>query len=291
MSGFDDALALVATWEVPHAAAVVVTAGGDVATAGEVDRPFPLASVTKPLAALAALVAVEEEAVALDDPLSPAVLATLPADPPTGLTLRHLLAHASGLDGEGTWWQAGPATRRIYSNGGFDAVAAVVADATGMAFADYLREALVVPLDLAATRLDGSAAKDGVASAADVAAVVSQFLTPGGTRGRELLHPTTLAAAAEVQWPGLRGVLPGFGGQADNAWGLGLEVRAGKSPHWTGDGNSPATFGHFGQSGTMTWVDPVAGVGVVALADRAFGPWAARAWPEFSDAVLQAAAA
>jgi hypothetical protein len=33
-------------------------------------------------------------------------------------------------------------------------------------------------------------------------------------------------------------------------------------------------------------VDPVAGVACVALTDRTFGPWAAKAWPEFTDAVL-----
>ena len=289
MSALDDALAQVATWPVPHAAAVVVTSDGEVTTTGEVDRPFPLASVTKLLAALATAVAVEE--VTLDAPLPAGVLAALPPGPPEGITLRHLLAHASGLDGEGTRWQAAPETRRIYSNGGFDAIAATVAAGTDMTFQAYFREALVRPLDLGHTRLDGSAAKDGVASAADVAVVVSQFLVPGGLSQLELLHPTTLAAVTQVQWPGLRGVLPGFGGQADNTWGLGLEVRGHKSPHWTGSGNSPATFGHFGQSGTMTWVDPVAGVGVVALADLAFGPWAAEAWPRFSDAVLQAVAA
>ncbi|MHA3700982.1 serine hydrolase domain-containing protein [Jatrophihabitans sp. YIM 134969] len=291
MSRFDAALAQLAGWPVPHAAAVVVAADRTVETAGEVEREFPLASVTKPLAALATLVAVEEEAVTLDGPLPSEVLAGLPPEPPGELTLRHLLAHASGLDPEGTRWQAAPATRRIYSNGGFDAVAATVAAATDMTFGAYFHEALVRPLDLHATRLDGSAAKDGVASAADIAVVISQFLVPGGLSQRELLHPTTLTAAVEVQWPGLRGVLPGFGGQPDNAWGLGLEVRDHKSPHWTGGGNSPGTFGHFGQSGTMTWIDPVAGVGVVALTDRAFGPWAAEVWPRFSDAVLQAAAA
>jgi CubicO group peptidase (beta-lactamase class C family) len=81
-------------------------------------------------------------------------------------------------------------------------------------------------------------------------------------------------------------VLPGFGAQDPNDWGLGLEIRAAKSPHWTGAHNSAQTYGHFGQSGTMLWVDPVARVGLVALADQAFGPWAAEAWPALSDAVL-----
>lgn len=284
MTALDAALAPLAGWPVPNAAAVVFTVAGVVGTTGDVARAFPLASVTKPLAALATLVAVEEEAVALDEPLPEPVLAALPAGPPAGLTLRHLLAHASGLDPDGTRWQAASETRRIYSNGGFDAIAATVTAATGMTFAAYATEAFA-PLGLHSTSLEGSAAKDGVASASDIAVVMQQFLAPSGW-----LHPTTLASATQVQWPGLRGVLPGFGGQADNTWGLGIEVRDHKSPHWTGSGNSPTTFGHFGQSGTMTWVDPVAGVGVVALADRAFGPWAAAAWPAFSDAVLRAVA-
>lgn len=283
MNAFAPALARVGDWPVPNAAAVVFDARGVVAATGDTDHPFPLASVTKPLAALATLVAVEEEAVGLDDPLPSSVLAALPTDPPGAITLRHLLAHASGLDGEGTRWQVAPAIRRIYSNGGFDALAATVAAATGMTFPGYFREALVTPLGLTRTTLVGSAAKDAVASTADIAVAMGQFLTP------TLLHPTTVSSAAQVQWPGLRGVLPGFGGQADNTWGLGLEVRGHKAPHWTGARNSPATVGHFGQSGTMTWVDPVAGLGVVALTDRAFGPWAAEVWPRFADAVLQAA--
>ena len=34
-----------------------------------------------------------------------------------------------------------------------------------------------------------------------------------------------------------------------------------KSPHWTGSHNSPQTYGHFGQGGTMLWIDPVARLG------------------------------
>jgi CubicO group peptidase (beta-lactamase class C family) len=70
-------------------------------------------------------------------------------------------------------------------------------------------------------------------------------------------------------------------------WATGFELKSTKSPHWTGSGNSPVTFGHFGQAGTMFWVDPVAQLGLVALADRAFGPWSAQAWPALSDAVLE----
>ena len=101
-------------------------------------------------------------------------------------------------------------------------------------------------------------------------------------------HPSTLTAATSPQFGDLAGLLPGFGRQTPNPWGLGFELRDHKSPHWTGAANSPATFGHFGQAGTMLWVDPAASLGVVALTDRPFGAWAAEAWPAFSDAVLSA---
>lgn len=86
--------------------------------------------------------------------------------------------------------------------------------------------------------------------------------------------------------PGLKGVLPGYGLQNPNDWGLGFEIRGAKSPHWTGSSSSRRTFGHFGQSGTFLWVDPGAGAACVALTDRDFGPWAIEARPPFTEAVL-----
>jgi CubicO group peptidase (beta-lactamase class C family) len=95
-----------------------------------------------------------------------------------------------------------------------------------------------------------------------------------------------MSSATSVQLPGLDGTLPGFGRQSPNDWGLGFELRDGKHPHWTGATNSPATFGHFGRSGTFLWVDSAAQVSLVVLTDRAFGPWAAQAWPVLADTVL-----
>lgn len=81
-------------------------------------------------------------------------------------------------------------------------------------------------------------------------------------------------------------MLPGFGRKSPNDWGLGFELRGHKAPHWTGARSSPETFGHFGQSGTFLWVDPVAGCASVALTDLDFGEWAKEAWPAFTDAIL-----
>jgi CubicO group peptidase (beta-lactamase class C family) len=89
-----------------------------------------------------------------------------------------------------------------------------------------------------------------------------------------------------VVFPGLAGVLPGIGRQEPNDWGLGFELKDAKRPHWTGSGNSPATFGHFGGSGTFLWVDPTAGIACTCLTDLDFGDWALDAWPALSDAVL-----
>lgn len=265
-------LRTMAGWPVGAAAGAVVGAGrGVLETYGDVDRVFPLASVTKPLVSLAVLVAVEEGALTLDDP----------AGPP-GSTVRHLLAHASGLALDSADAVARPGTRRVYSNTGFQVLAEHLAAATGFDPADYLRQALCEPLGLAATELAGPAAWGGRSTVTDLAAVAAELLAPA-----TLLHPSTVEALRTVQFPGLPGVVPGFGRQPTCDWGLGVEVRDSKSPHWTGAGNSPGTYGHFGRSGTFLWVDPDAGLALVVLTDTEFEQWAKDAWPPLADAVLQ----
>ena len=263
-------LALIDDWPVEHAAAGVVGADGTVRdTRGDTARRFPLASVTKPLVAWAALVAVEEEAVSLDRPAGP-----------EGATVRHLLAHTSGLAFGEHRSVAEPGTRRLYSSAGFEVLAATIEDATGIAFPEYLHEALLAPLGMTSTTLDGSPGHGATSSVDDLLRLAAEMQAP------TLLDPATVREATTVQFPGLNGTIPGFGHQKPNDWGLGVELRDGKSPHWTGSRNAPGTFGHFGQSGTFLWVDPDAGAACVALSDRDFGDWAKSAWPALADAVL-----
>ncbi|MFF4903941.1 serine hydrolase domain-containing protein [Streptomyces sp. NPDC001260] len=263
-------LALIENWPVSTAAAGVVRADGTVlGVHGPADRPFPLASVTKPLAAYAALVAYEEGAIELDEPAGPA-----------GSTVRHLLAHTSGLAFDEHRVTAPPGERRLYSNAGFEQLGDHIAKATDIPFGEYLRQAVLEPLGMTSTRLDGSPAKDGVSTVADLLRFAAEVQAP------RLLDPRTVAQAMTVQYPGTKGVLPGYGHQNPNDWGLGFEIRDSKSPHWTGGSSSSRAFGHFGQSGTFLWIDPDAGVACAALTDRDFGPWAVEAWPAFTDAVL-----
>ena len=263
-------------WPVGVAAAAAVGPNGVLAATGPVNRQFPLASVTKPLAVLSALVAVEEGALELTD--------TANEDLVPGATVRHLMSHASGLAPDELRRMFPLATRRVYSHVGIELLADLVARAVDMPFGRYFHESLVRPLGLRDTHLEGSPARDGVASVEDLAQVIAELLEPSGW-----LHSATLSEAASVQYPGIRGVLPGYGSQNPNDWGLGFEIRSGKQPHWTGTHNSPSTYGHFGLSGSMFWVDPERRIGLVALADRSFGDWAKTAWPALSDAVLAAA--
>jgi CubicO group peptidase (beta-lactamase class C family) len=267
MGDLDVALARIGA---RHAAAVVVDEGGIVELAGEPAHRFALASVTKLLSAYAALVAVEEGTIALDDPGGP-----------PGATVRHLLAHASGLGPEAADGViAAPGERRIYSNVGFETLAGLVERASAMEFPRYLDESVLTPLAMSSTALEGSAARGASSSADDLARFAAELLAPS------LVDPSTLAAATTVAFPGLGGVLPGYGAMAPLDWGLGFELRDHKRPHWTGSLNTPETFGHFGQSGTFCSVDPVARLAIVVLTDVPFGTVARREWPVLADGAI-----
>jgi CubicO group peptidase (beta-lactamase class C family) len=261
----------VDTWGASFAAAAAVDRTGTTHRHGDTTAVVRVASITKLCTAWAVLVAVEEGAVELDE-----------AAGPPGSTVRHLLAHASGLDFDTPSVITEPGRRRIYSNSGYEALAALVAERTGMDFAEYLRAGVLAPLGMTASELRGSAAKDLSSDVEDLLTFAAELRAP------RLLHPTTVADALTAQWPELAGVLPGWGQQDPCPWGLGPELRGTKAPHWTGTSASPGTFGHFGGSGTLLWIDPDAQVTCVALSDRGFGDWAVDAWPPFSDEVRAA---
>ncbi len=263
----------VASWPVRTAAVAVASAAGLVASHGPADQPFAWASVTKLLTSLVALDCVQRGLLDLDEP----------AGPP-GATIRHLLSHASGLGLDGDAILSRPGRRRIYSNRGIEIVAETAAARAGTSFRQLLADEVCLPLGLLHTSLDGSPAAAAAGPLADLVTLAIELLSPS------LIDAALLAEATRTAFPGLAGVVPGFGRQPRCDWGLGFEIRDGKAPHWTGSRNSPATFGHFGRSGSFLWVDPVAGIACGGLADRDFGPWAAQCWPRLSDDVLASCA-
>ena len=265
-----DALHQIDAWDVPFAAAGVTRPDGVVATRGDTGRVVRLASVSKPVTALAVLVAAEEGVVDLDEP----------AGPP-GATVRHLLAHASGLPFEGDAPIAPPGRRRIYSNEGFRVLGAHLAERAEMPFDDYVTGGGRGSARRVARSERSSRGGDARVARRTSSRSVASCSSPGSSRRRRTTEMVS------VQFPGLDGVLPDFGRFSPLDWGLGVELKGAKEGHWSGTLTSPRTFGHFGGSGTFLWVDPDRGVACAALTTRDFGDWAKEAWPRLSDAVLR----
>lgn len=265
-----DLRAEIADWPVGSASVAVIGPDG---VLDQVDsgQSYPWASVTKVLTALTVLDGSFEGVVDLDDPVGP-----------PDSTLRHLLSHASGLAIDSDRVLSRPGTRRVYSNRGIDAAAEHLESRTGRPFKDDLSERVLDLLDMTTTELIGPPAHGANSQITDLAALAGDLLQP------KLLLPKAVSLASTVAFPGLSGVLPGFGRQENNDWGLGCEIRDHKQPHWTSPDNSANTFGHFGQSGSFLWVDPAANLACVSLCDTTFGPWAAEVWPRLSTAVLAA---
>lgn len=136
---------------------------------------FALASLTKPLVAMACLVACDEGVLDLDVSLQ-----TYVPEAVCGATVRELLAHASGLpadspvarraqlDAAGTWATvanayaalqpvAAPRSARIYSNAGYALVALALERASDMPYRAYVDAAILLPLEMTMTTLGAGA--------------------------------------------------------------------------------------------------------------------------------------
>jgi CubicO group peptidase (beta-lactamase class C family) len=267
-----ESLQITDVWPAENVAVAVLLRRAELDRRGDSTRIFRWASVTKLVTALTALVAAEEGTIDLDEP----------AGPP-GSTIRHLLAHASGLPFDAGPPIAKPGTRRIYSNAGFELLAETLAEHAEMPFAEYLAKAVLEPLGMNA-ELRGSPAAGLHGALDDLVLLGRELLAPS------LVAPETFAEATSVQFPGLAGVIPDLGRFDPNDWGLGFDLKDGKQPHFSGMLSSPRTFGHWGGSGTFLWVDPERELALGVLTDLEFGEWAKEAWPPFSDAVVSEAA-
>jgi CubicO group peptidase (beta-lactamase class C family) len=269
-----DVLAEIEQWAPDTVAAGVTDADATLDTHGPADHALPMASVTKPLTAYGVLIAVNDRLVHLDEPAGPTA--------EQGATVRHLLAHAAGLPFEPDAPTQSPERRRVYSNWGYDVLSELVAERADLPFAEYLHHEVFEPLGMTDTKLAGSAAADATGTVQDLLSFAREVLAP------TLLPEELVREAASVEFGDLDGVLPGYGRQRPNDWGLGFEIKGEKSPHWSGRRWSPTSLGHFGQSGSFLLIDPEAGIACASLADEPFGAWASKAWPTFTDAIHEA---
>src|SRR5690606_23170238 len=172
-------------------------------TQGDPTRVFDLASVSKPLAALGALIAVDRGLIDLDEPAGP-----------EGATVRHLLAHTAGYAFDGDEIVGAVGARRIYSNTGFEVLAAHLEDATGYDYADLMEPTGIPGPGPGGLGVRGPPARRHRRP--------PRQLPAGGRRApRPTLIPEELwREATSVQFPGLSGILPGYGRQKPNDWGL-----------------------------------------------------------------------
>ena len=267
----DDLSTWTSTWPAGWASIGVADATSTLGAGPDPAEPFRVASISKTMVGMAALVALEEESITLDEPAGP-----------EGSTVRHLLAHASGLGFDKDRQVSPVGKRRVYSNVGIETFCDHLAEQTGIDFETYLHEAVFHPLGMASTELRGSPAHGVHSTITDLLVYARELLAP------TLISRSTLDMATRPHFPDLAGVLPGLTSFDPNPFGLTFEIKDHKEPHWTAPSNAPSTFGHFGGSGSFLWVDPEAQLAAVSIADENFGVWSLDSWPATSERILKA---
>jgi beta-lactamase class C len=303
-------------------------AAGRTLTAGTL---FPVASISKLATALTLLRLADSGALNLDAPLwqyLPEAVSARDDAPGSGVTLRTLLSHTSGLpydlpsslapyNSQLDWpalaqaclqtpLTSPPHKHVLYSNVGPGLCAIVVERLTGRVFHTVLEEQVLTPLGIEGylgvepPRLPAAISfKPTVHSGTPLESYNSVFwralAMPWGGLVTNPVGVLALARAFAGLYPGflspslladaLSDQTGGLGGGFFEPlwwphcpWGLGVELRGDKTPHWTPPSASPFSFGHAGASGSLVWHDPAAQLTYAILGTRDFNDW----WPRWS---------
>jgi CubicO group peptidase (beta-lactamase class C family) len=257
---------LESAWPGSHSSVLFRLESGEVTRLheqGDLGEVRPWASVSKMAVAMAFGVEVDWAMHAYDETVGP-----------QGATFANLLSHSSGLGLEESDPVAPIATKRIYSNYGYDrAVETIVGENDP---ANWLSYRVFEPLGLDTASLEGRPAAGVSGSTEDLFTLAVAWLRGDG------LAPSTRDRLIRPYLPDLAGIVPGFGRFTPCPWGMGPEVR-GQKHHWMGDWPE-ASFGHFGLSGSMMLLNVDEGIGLVATSSEPFGPWAVKLWPEWTSA-------
>ena len=247
----------------------------------------------------------------------------LPEDLPPGTLpsrgMPDLAAITDALIGQSLEYE--PGTQLIYSNAGFALLGRVVERVTGDDLWDQAARRIIEPLGLTdilarpdvstadrispvADARNAGTAHEGynsayfrglalpwaglVGSAPDLARYAGSFLS-----GNSPLSRTARSMMTADQAGGVTGGVQSMRVTWEPAqWGFGWEVKGAKRRHWTGELTSPATFCHFGATGTLLWADPAHDLALAVFGNRMtthlwpFVP-AAR-WARLSNALVAA---
>ena len=181
---------------------------------------------------------------------------------------------------------AAPRTQRIYSNAGYALAALMLERATGASYRD-----------LAGVSFDGTGALEvrepGLLGHGEPLFNGPRFRALGlpqsggfGTaRGYLGLLEAIVRQPAmlENQGGALPGGVEGFMEWPVCDWAVGMELRDGKDPHWTGTALSATAATHFGAAGTLCLIDPARDLSAVVLANRGtYSGWMLEpgGWPD-----------
>lgn len=247
-------------------------------TWGDSETVYPWMSVSKLATARTVLGAVENGVASLDEILADQVYlkdGQIFEFFGKGISLRHLLSHSAGLKFTEAEQVCPAGQRRIYSNLGYELAAALIEKRSGIEFERWIKTMLWEPLGIAA-ELRGSPAYGIWSNIHELARFAVEF-----GQGN-LLSPVYQKAIFTPTFSDLKGILPGYGMQKPNPWGLGPEIRQQKCPHWTSSTCPPEVAGHFGQSGSFLWVNRRQQRGAVFLGAEAFGTEHKQLWPRLN---------
>ena len=275
------------------------------------DAIFLIASITKPIVAMSAMILVENGEVRLDDRVS-RYLPEFGNSGKNGIRVRHLLTHTSGLPdmlpqnrelreaGAGLEeFVAGscavepdfkPGRGVQYQSMGFAILGELISRVTGQRCADWLRSRMLDPLELESTRLGApdewfegdrpvvdriveirtpaeqegvdwnwnrrywrqlGAPWGGLLTTPRELAVIGRMMLE---RGGGVISPASVAAATRNQLAAMKDVPESD--RRCKPWGLGWRLNWPATSANFGDLLGPATYGHWGATGTLMWIDP-----------------------------------
>lgn len=301
------------------------------------DSMFWIASMTKPMTAIALMMLVEEGKLSVDDPVEKhlpefkgqmlvaektpeRVVLQKPARP---ITVKDLMTHSSGLVSKSPLeidtldvltlreavysyalspLQFEPGSKWSYNNPGINTMGRLIEVISGQSYAEFMDARLFKPLGMKDTTFwpskaqlaklavsykltpDGKGLEEttikflspslsdrkrmplaagGLFSCApDLAKIYQMVLNGGMLNGRRYLKEETLKQMTTSQ---LGDMKVSF---ADGmAMGLGFHIV--NTPMGVTESLSPGSFGHGGAYGTQAWIDPVRGLAIVLLIQRA----------------------
>jgi len=286
------------------------------------DTVFLLASITKPVTAVALMIQVERGLVSIEDPVSK----YLPGIVHKQIKVRHLLSHISGLPDmlpENTSLRRAhaplsafvdgalktpalfpPATDFRYQSMGTLLAGEIVEKTSGMRLRDFEQKEIFGPLGMTSSslglggrRIEDTAWCQGGGDPADLArfGANSPYWRDMGhpwggmhstTRDLGVLLQAHLDGGARILSPvTIARMTSDQNGDLKKPWGLGWGLAT--SPVWCyfGDLVSPRTFGHSGATGTVAWADPDSRLVCVVLTTRPSGEDEGRLLRRVSNAV------